>query len=80
MPTPTLARSSGDRARRQRLAVVAEAEAAAADRERCRRPSLQMIDAAQQRAFAGPAGTEQRDDLADAHGQIEPVEHGCWSP
>ena len=66
----------GDIARRQQPAVVAKAETASADAHRAGIPVLEMIDAAKQRALAGTARSQQRHDLADADGQIEPVEHG----
>jgi hypothetical protein len=65
----------GDRAGRQQLAVVAKTEAAAADTHRASVPAFEMIDAAEQRALAGAAGPEQRDDLADAHRKIEAAKH-----
>src|SRR5260370_35148637 len=52
------------------------AEAAAADPHHPGIPVLQMVDASEKRALAGAAGPEQRNDLADPHGQIEPVEDG----
>ncbi len=64
----------GDGARRQRLAVVAKTEAAAADLDDAGIPAFEMVDAAQQRALARTARTEQRHDLADAHRQIDAVE------
>ena len=64
---PALTLRSGDRAGRQQLAVVTETETAAADAHGASVPAFEMIDAAEQRALAGAAGPEQRDDLADAH-------------
>ena len=66
----------GDRARRQRLAVVAKPR---------RRPPTRTMPESQfsrwlmQRSsvlLPEPLGPEQRHDLADPHRQIEPVEHG----
>jgi len=51
-------------------------EPAAADAYHAGIPILQMVDATQKRALAGSAWSEQRDHLADPHGQIEAVEHG----
>ncbi len=65
----------GERARRQRLAVLAKAHAAAADLDDAGVPAFEMVDAAQQRALARAAGAEQRDDFADPHGEIDAGEH-----
>ena len=66
----------GECARRQRLAVVAEAQTSPADLDRAGLPAFEMVDTAKQRALAGTGGTEQRDHLADPHCQIDTGKYG----
>ena len=68
---------AGPRATRggQRPAVLPVADTAAADQDRTRVRVLQVVDAAQQGALAGPAGAEQGDDLAGPYGHVQPVEY-----
>src|SRR6266536_6010325 len=66
----------GDFARREPLAVIAKAEPASANADGTGIPVLQMVDAPKQRALAGAARTQQRDDLADPYRQVEAAEHG----
>jgi hypothetical protein len=65
----------GQRAGGELFAVFGVAEAAACDPNDAGISSLQQVDAAQQRALSRPAGTEQCDDLAGPHGEIEVAEH-----
>ncbi len=65
----------GQRARRQRLAVLVKAHAATADLDGAGVPTLEMVDAAKQRALARSAGAEQGDDLAKPHRQVDTRKH-----
>jgi len=50
-------------------------EVLAGENHRPRHPAQEARDGAQQRRLAGAVGTEQRDDLTGADGEIDAVQH-----